>query len=254
MGGRGLAMVLLAGMLGACTPARAAPTVEMAPVRASAPAAAAQDTTRLTVTGSAEIRVPADRARLRIAVETEAATAAEAAAENAATMTRMLDRVRGLVREADQVETSGYQLFPRYRQRRDAEGGQEIIGYRAANQLVVTVAEVDRIGSVLDAALEGGANRVSELSFFASDTEEARMDALRQATERARREATVLAETLGLTLGAPETIQTSSRDGGGPVMRMGMEAMAMDTPVEPGSQTVSATVTITWRLLGSASR
>lgn len=238
----------------ACAPARAAhPMPSPSPVQQGP--AVPQDTSRLTVTGTASVRVPADRVRVQVAVETEAATAEAASRTNATTMNRVLERVRPVAGSEARVETTGYQLSPRYRQAPDREQPPEIAGYRAVNQVVVVLEDVDRTGRVLDAALEAGANRVTGLSFFASDTETARLDALRQATERARAEATAVADALGLVIHSAETIQTSS-GGMGPVFRAAaMESFqAMDTPVEAGSQSVEASVTITYRLLPRGAR
>jgi uncharacterized protein YggE len=119
----------------------------------------------------------------------------------------------------------------------------------------VVLRDVDRVGDVLDAALEAGANRVAELTFFASDTEDARLEALRNATARARREAETIAESLGMTLGPPLTVQSSGGNRPPSPVPFRAEAAMMDvnTPVEPGSETVSAGVTITYRLLGEGS-
>lgn len=247
---RGIALACLA-MAGACGPLGAAPVPERAPMSAEARGGTSADTTRLTVSGFAEVRVPADRVRLSFAVETQAASAEVAASQNAETMRAVLDRVRSEVGSGDRVETSGYRLSPRYRPSEDRTAGPEIVGYQAQNAVVVVLADVDAVGSVLDAALEAGANRVADLSFFASDTEEARLEALREATARARREAEAIAESLGMTLGVPLTVQSSGGNRPSPIsMRAEGAMMAMDTPVEAGSESVSAGVTITFQLLG----
>jgi uncharacterized protein YggE len=231
----------------ACAPAQATPV-------ASAPALQA-DTTRLTVTGSAEVQVPADRVRLRFAVETEAASADAAAAQNGEIMGRVLQAVRSAVGPDDRVETAGYRLMPRYRPAPERDEAPEIAGYRAQNGVLVVLVDPESVGGVLDAALEAGANRVTDLSFFASDVEEARLEAVREATARARREAEAVAAALGLELGPPLEIQSSGGGRTSAPAYMRVEAMAdVNTPVETGSETVAATVTITWRLDGGMSR
>ncbi len=198
--------------------------------------------------------LPADRARIVLAVETVGATAGEASTANAEAMQRVLASVRGPAGPGARIETSGYSLAPRYRQGLQRDEAPQIVGYRASNQLEVVLDEVDRMSGVLDAALEAGANRVAGLSFFASDTDAARLEALRQATDRARTEAEAVAGALGMILLSPETVQVSSTR---PVFQPEMRAMAMqaaDTPVEPGTQTVQANVTITWRLGPGARR
>lgn len=249
-------------VLSACAPARAASTTPAAgeapaALGAAAPTAPVTDTTRVSVTGRASRTVPADRARIQVAVETEGSTAAEASAANAEVMNRVLDAVRAAVDTGPdgegRLETTGYRLNPRYRQDRNREGPPEIVGYQAVNQVVVTVQDVALVGPVLDAALEAGANRVAGLSFFASDTEAARLEAVREATGQARREAQVIAEAMGMTVVGVASVSTG---GGGsvPIMRGDMEMQAaMSTPVEAGSQSVSATVNVTFLLLPAGS-
>lgn len=244
----GAPVLLLAS---ACTPAAAStPAPTMTIPASAAPAPAARDTGVIRVSGTANIEVASDRARLRFALETEAKSAAEAADANAAQMSAVLDAVRAAVGSDGSIGTSGYGLSPIY-SRPEPGGMQSITAYRAQNHVEVTLTDVDRVGAVLDAAVRAGANRVAELSFFASDTGPARLEAIREATATARAEAEVLAAALGGTLGEPLEVGVSS-SGGAPIYRMRAAEMAMaDTPVEVGGQTVSVTVNVTFRL-GSA--
>ena len=238
----------------ACGPAAAKPLPEGEFMNGpQAPLPSEPDTSRLTVSGSAQVLVPADRVRLRFAVETQAPTAEEAAAQNARTMNAVLERVRSEVGPEARVETSGYGLSPRYRPAPERDQAPEIVGYQARNAVVVVLADVDAAGPVVDAALEAGANRVTELSFFASDTEEARLEARREATAGARREAEVIAESLGMTLGPPVTVQARGGNRPRPAPMRAEAMVAMDTPIEAGSDYASATVTITYRLVGGGS-
>lgn len=231
----------------ACAPAQAS-TSSPAPLSPAPPTPQALDTTRVTVTGNATVDVPADRARLRVGVMTERATAAEASSENAEIMERVLQRVRGAAGAGARIETSGYQVAPQYSRNPGDEGGARIVAYRVMNQLVVTLEELERVGPVLDAAMAAGSNQVAGLSFFASDTESARLEAIRTATARARTEAEAVAQALGLSVLRAESVQTSSGARYRPQMEMASMAMRADTPVEPGSDTVDASVTITWIL------
>ncbi len=251
---RGVVPVLVAAS--ACAPAAAsapdsgsaAMTPSPAP-SAPAPSPAAADTGVIRVMGTARMEVPSDRARLRFAMETEAKSAAEAADANAEHMQAVLAAVRSAVGGDGTIGTSGYGLTPVY-SRPQPGGTQTITAYRVQNHVEVTLTDVDRVGAVLDAAVRAGANRVAELSFFASDPGPARLEAIREATALARREAEVLAAALGGTLGEPLEVGVSG-DMPYEAVRFRAAQMAMaDTPVEAGSQTVSVTVNITFRLGG----
>ena len=103
------------------------------------------------------------------------------------------------------------------------------VGNRAANNVGATVSEPASVGRVVDAAVGAGANRIGGISFFASDTQDARDEALRRAVEEATRQARIMAGALGRTLGAPIEVQA-------------------------GDQTVTARVSITFALGPAGSR
>jgi uncharacterized protein YggE len=235
----------------ACAPAAAhSPAAAASPAAApAAPTPAVADTGVVRVTGTARVDVPADRARLAFAMETESRSAAEAADANAEQMAAVIDAARDAMGSEGRVETSGYSLQPIYN-RPEPGAPQAIVGYRVQNRVVVTLTDVDRVGPVLDAAVRAGANRVAEMSFFASDTRAARLEAIAEATQRAREEAEVLAAALGTQLGSVVDVSVS----GAPFQQeryfaRAEMAMAADTPVEPGSEAVNVTVNLTIRLV-----
>jgi uncharacterized protein YggE len=209
----------------------------------------------LMVMGTGEARIPSDRARLDFMVETQARTAAAASTQNAERMQQVVAALRSAGGQTVTIETGGYELQPVYRQvPRDESGIPVIEAYRAINHVRVRADDVTRVGALLDAGIGAGANRIAGLSFEAKDPQPARMEALRQAVERARGEAQTVATAMGVTLGQPLEVNISAdymypppaprmyRD-------MAMEAVqAAPTPVEPGEQIVRATVTIRYRL------
>ncbi|MFW6205938.1 MAG: SIMPL domain-containing protein, partial [Gemmatimonadota bacterium] len=104
--------------------------------------------------------------------------------------------------------------------------------------------------SVVDAAVDAGANRVTGIEFELADPEAAYHEALRRAIDQARREAEVAAAALGESLGPPMSLNTSGFNA--PAQRVMMESMdlrgAATTPVQPGELDVRASVSITYRL------
>jgi len=206
----------------------------------------------VTVTGTAEVEAQPDRARILFAVETEGATAQEAGERNATLMTAVTEALRTAGDDAPglRVETSGYSLAPRYGPVRPDQS-REILGYTARNTVQVRVDEVERVGPLIDAALGAGANRVANLQFELRDPEPHRHEAVRLAVQRARAEAEVIADALGVPLGPALDVQGGA-DTFYPMQGFaGMErAMAMmdATPIEAGMQTISARVTIRFRL------
>jgi uncharacterized protein YggE len=215
---------------------------------------ASQEAGFLEVSGEGRVAVPADRARVVFAVETEGTTAGEASSANAELMTAVLDAVRSLDLEGLELETHGYSLTPEYTRASGEGRAPKISGYRAQNHVGASIDDPDLVGQVIDAAIGAGANRVTALTFEADDTEPARREALRQAVAQARAEAEAIAEALGVPLGPPMEVRGNANVPG-PLPRfrpMMMEAaVAAATPVEVGEETVTASVTIKYRLGGS---
>jgi len=229
----------------------------IAPLFLFAPAASQQgedDGSYLTVTGVGEVQASPDRARIFFAVESEGATAQEAGEKNATLMTAVTAAVRqaGSDLPGFRLETSGYNLYPRYGPAR-ANLPQEIVGYVARNTVAVTADEVTAAGRLIDAALGAGSNRVSGLNFEVSEPEPHRHAAVREAVRSARAEAEVMAESLGMRLGPPMDVQGGA-DNYYPMPMMdyavrGAEmAQAAPTPIEAGEQTLTARITIRFRL------
>lgn len=206
----------------------------------------------IEVNGIGMVQVTPDQARIDFAVETRAATAADATAENASRMDAVIRALRSLGTRDLTVETFGYGLRPEYGPRTpDPEWRPEIVGYTAQNNIRVTLRDIQAVGRVMDTAVRSGANRVAGLAFQATDTEAARRDALAMAVAQARSQAQTMAAALGRTLGEPLEVRGGA-DAPSPRMPQGAALMAMeravDTPVEAGDLNVTASVFIRFAL------
>ena len=201
------------------------------------------------VMGRGSVSVAPDHASVRVALESRAATAADAADQNAATMTRVLEAIRGLGLPGLEIQTTGYSINPEYRTTNDGRRNREIVAYFAVNNVEATISDVDAVGRLVDAAIEAGANRVNSITFFTADTEAARRQALDMAVRSAREEAEVIAAALGYELGAPLEVSGNAQR---PIPRQAAAEMQLAaraaTPIEVGDQAVTAEVTIRFAL------
>ncbi len=211
----------------------------------------AQEPGWIQVNGSATIAVDPDRASVSFAVETRAVDASGAAQANADAMDAVLRALRSANLTGLDVETFGYSLRPEYSPNNN-QRTREIVAYAAFNNVQATVTDPALVGRVIDVAIGAGANRVAGISFFASDTEAARTEAMAQAVRDATAEARVIAETLGYRLGAPLEVNGGAMRPGPLAMEMDFamsgRAQAAPTPIEAGSQTVMANVSIRFAL------
>jgi len=200
----------------------------------------------IRVTGDARVTAKPDRVQIDIGVTTRAAQSQDAAAQNARQVEAVLAAVRKAAGSTAVLKTISYSLNPNYQYH--PKGGEPTIdGYTALNVVQVTLDELGKIGAVIDAATESGANHVQGIQFTLRDQDTVRAEALREAALRARAEAEVLAAALGLKVLRVLTVEESSprfvpmRVYGG---ARAMATAAAPTPVEAGTLDVTADVTL----------
>lgn len=227
----------------------------LVPAAAVAQQPEADEPRTLTVVGTGTVEREPERAVVLLAVESEAPTAREASQANAELMEAVIAAIRDAGIPEGDVRTVSYQLNPVYRRPPSGQGGTPEIGaYRAVNMVEVTVDDLDRLGAVIDASIEAGANRVASMSFQLRDHDSARRAALEEAVGNARAEAEAVAGASDQRIGEPLSISTSTSRPIPPPRPMAMDMMvqaraAADTPIETGSLTVTATVNIVYELL-----
>jgi uncharacterized protein YggE len=187
-----------------------------------------------------------------VGVVTERKTAADAAAENARAAQAVIEQVKALGVAARDIRTLGITLAPTYSDERDPGGRarRTLTGYTARNSVEVRLREVDKVGTVARALIDKGANLFGGVHFTVSDADQ-RMDALRvTAIKDAAAKAKMYADALGLKLGRVLEIEPEQT---APERGVMLRAQAADgaagIPVEPGVQTLSARVTVTWELV-----
>lgn len=206
----------------------------------------------IVTTASSEVRVTPDRASISIGVQTRAATAAEASAENSRKQRAIISAIRNKGIPAEQIGTSGFNVVPETQYDREGQRPPRTTSYLVMNVVNVDVHRTDLVGPVIDAALGAGANQINSLSFSISAADSARRVALAKAVEKARADAQVMARAAGGTLG--ELIELVASDSymppPRPMVMARMEASAADAvPIEPGQETVRASVSARWRFV-----
>lgn len=203
--------------------------------------------TRVSVSGDALVQARPDTAMISVAVVTQAQTALAAQQENARRSEAMVRALKAAAGTGAEVETSGYTLQPQYTYR---ENQQPLIrGYEARNTVTVTLGDLTKVGPVIDAATEAGANNIDSLSFTLRRDEPARDEALAAATREALRKAQVMAQALGGRVGRIIEVQEASAGRPVPIydiraMRGGVasDAIQAKTPVEIGTLDIRAQV------------
>ncbi len=191
----------------------------------------------LTVTGSGTATSTPTRATISFGVQTQAASAKAALAQNSAEMRKVIAALRDA--NAADVQTQTVSLSP------TVDENQQPQGYTANNTVSATVTFA-AAGTTIDAAVEAGANQVYGPSPLAEDTDALYRKALAQAVENAHDHAEALAKAAGATVGSVTSI---TEGGSAPLpIAYGKTAAADSTPVVAGPQDTTATVTVTYAL------
>lgn len=204
---------------------------------------------RLSVSGDGMARIAPDMATVQLGVTSQADSANEAMDQNSQQQAAVIKALTDSGIEDSQIQTSGLNLNPLMKYGEDQ--APSVTGYQASNIVTVRVADLARLGEVLDAIVSAGANEINGITFAREDGSDAQDDARKQAVTDARRKAEVLAEAAGLTLGPVLSIRDSQSSGGGPRPMMRMEAaMADSVPVQAGEMEMSSRVDIEYALVG----
>lgn len=183
-----------------------------------------------------------DQVKVSVGVLTRAATAQDAAAQNAALTSTVIAQLKQAAGSGSEVKTISYSLSPNYNY---PPGGQPIlVGYSASNTVEVTTSDLNAAGKIIDTGIQAGANTVNGLSFGMKDPQPMQAQALRLAAQKAKANAEAIASGLGVRIGAVmiaeqgssiRVVNTDVRAGAAP---------SPTTPVEPGLVVVSATVSV----------
>lgn len=196
----------------------------------------------ITVTGSGKVTTVPDRASFDFTVETRADTAKAALAKNATAADAVIAAVKATGIPAADIKTSQVYLSPQTK-----PDGTDIVGYIASNSISVKTA-IAKAGGLVDAAVGAGADGVSGPMLSRSDEDALYRDALKDAVADAKLKAEALASAGGLTLGGVQAIVEGAQSSP-PIIYSQKAADAAGsaaTPIEPGTQTTEATVTVTY--------
>ena len=205
---------------------------------------------RIVVVGEGKTHVKPDMALIQLGVVTEAESAAAAVRQNSEAMRKLLDTLKSGGIHEDDIQTSGFNVSPRYQHDIEGRGAPRIVGYEVSNEVTVKARQLAEFGSILDQVVQSGANRVHAIQFTVSEPAAALDNARQEAIADAARKARIYADTAGVKVGKPLAIKEQTSEPVQPVYgrQMAMAEMARNVPIATGEQTLRATVQVTYEL------
>ena len=173
-------------------------------------------TTRtITVVGDGMVSVAPDTAAVTLGYEVVTDTVRAGTAAVSLTMSSIIDALHGLGIEDKDIQTSNYNISMDNQGPSLATGAAPPIRYRVGSNVTVTIHDLTKVGAVLDAAVNAGANSVYGVSFTVQNQNTLDREAYTLAMNDADARAAYLADLAGVTLGP--VISISEVIGGGPV-------------------------------------
>lgn len=201
---------------------------------------------QVTVVGTGEAKGRPDTATVQIGVETEGATSQDALAKNTEQAQAIQQKLKELGVDEKDIQTNNFSVYPTY-----GQDGRQITGYQVGNSVSVKIRNLDQSGTLLDQVVQAGANSIYGISFGVENPEDLLNQAREQAVQDARVRAEQLARASGGSLG--QVLVITENIGSTPIPMpladRAMEAAAgQAVPVEPGEQSFSMNVQVTFEL------
>jgi uncharacterized protein YggE len=207
------------------------------PTSARSDSTPAQAARSISVSGTGTVTATPDQAVLTFGVSTRAKSAVQVLAADSAAMQKLIDALKAAGIPNSSLQTTSVSLSP---VTSDQDG--TIIGYSASNSVAATIASIARAGEVVDVAVAAGADQVDGPNLTVADQASLYQAALKAAIVDARAKAQVLADASGLHVGAVASVQEN--DDGSPVPYAAARGAVPATPIEAGTQQITASVTV----------
>ncbi|MEL6946791.1 MAG: SIMPL domain-containing protein, partial [Pseudomonadota bacterium] len=207
----------------------------------------------ISATGNA--KVAPDMATLTLSVVREAETAREALDANTTAMAAVLNAFRDEGIEERDLQTSGFNIQPRYFYPKRSSDGQQaaprIVAYSVTNGLTVRVRDLAKVGAILDRSVTLGVNSSGSIAFGSSDPSPFIQEARKKAMQQAILKAKTLTSEAGVKLGRILSIREPNprrRRAVGIARMASSRAESSAVPIAAGENSYSVTVTVRWEL------
>ncbi|WP_173917895.1 SIMPL domain-containing protein [Halobacillus sp. Marseille-Q1614] len=198
----------------------------------------------ITVSGAGKMSAQPDVATVQLGVVTKGKDLTRTQQENARVMTQVIQAVEGTGVPRSNIRTVDYSIQPQYDY---IEGQQVFRGYEVRNIVSVTIENINQTGTVIDTAVQNGANQVTNIEFSVQNPEALYQEALSKALKEAYRKAQTIAQTMRMQLD-PSPIKVVERKQEGVVPLAQTAVFSAPTPIEPGQLEVEAFVEVQFQV------
>ena len=204
------------------------------------------------VSGRGEVSVVSDIVSLRLGIEAQETSVAEAQTKAAEAMNKVMAALTESGIDEKDIQTQYFSIRQVTKWNRETEE-QIVIGYRVTNTVTAKIRDIDKAGSIIDAVAEAGGDltRINGISFSVDDPSAYYEEAREKAMDEAKAKAKQLARLGGVTLGKPTYIS----EGAPPIVypravyEVAPAQAPAETPISPGEIEISLTVQVAYAIL-----
>jgi uncharacterized protein len=214
----------------------------------------------ITVTGQAEVRVPPDEVVFTLGVESADKDMLAAKKRTDDSVREVLAIARRNNVKPEDVQTSFISVQPKYNTD-DLEYAarqsvkREFVGYQVSKTVAVILRDISRFDALLTDVLKAGVTRLSNVEFRDSQIRKHRDQARAMAMKAAQDKANLLAREIGQSVGPAYSISEGVANSYSLAnvsqnrLETGAAGSESESAIAPGSISVTAQVTVRFRLM-----
>lgn len=218
----------------------------------------------ISVSGEGEVMAAPDIATISFSIQEEAKSVSDAQNKVSIKTKDVLASLKKVGIADKDIKTENYSSYPKYEWQAGTAvclstvcppyrpGKQIIIGYEVSQSVAITVRNLDLVNNVVQALGQAQVSNMYGPNFAIDKEDELKAEARKQAIDKARAKAEVLARDLGVTL---VRIVSFSEGGNYPIMyatkAVGMGAAESPAPapqLPQGEQKITSSVTVTYEI------
>ena len=206
------------------------------------------------VTGTGKVSVVPDIATLRLGIQAQEVTVAEAQSKATEAMNKVMDALdaNGVAEKDIQTQRFSIQRVTKW----DREKEEEIVvGFRVTNIVAAKIRDLDKVGIIVDAVAKAGGDltRIDSIAFSIDDPSAYHEEARGKAMADAKAKAKQLAQLADVTLGKPTFISESIQIPPPIYPRAVYEEAPIPAPaappISPGEMEISLTIQVAYAIL-----
>lgn len=222
-----------------------------------------------SVSGEGKVTAIPDVATFSFGVTTQGGkNITETQKQNTEKMNVLIEFIKSQGVENADIKTQQFSIEPRYQYydcsgpiilRQGASEVQpcpppDIVGYTIVHSASVKMRNFDKIGEIMGALSQKGANSISQLSFTIDDPERTESEAREKAIRQAQEKATAIAKAGNFRIGKLLAIEENAyqpmyRDAvGGYAKSMSLEMAPVAPTIEPGSQEITVNILLRYEI------